>query len=91
MPTVRASLRGMPAAWGRASAFFASVRDLSSDCGGGAHLQLSQREAAAGAHAAVVFDGGAAHDRPQLVDGTGRDLRDFRYPGLSAAELAAGL
>ena len=56
-----------------------------------AHLQLGQREAAAGPHAAVILGGRAAHGRPQLVDGAGRDLCNFGYPGLSAAQLAAGL
>ena len=49
-------------------------------------LQLSKRETTAGADTAVVLDGRAADDGPELVDGPGGYLR-----GLGNASIASGL
>ena len=55
------------------------------------YLQLSKGKAATSAHATVVLDRGAAHNRSQLVDGTRSDLGGFLLAGVAAAMLAAGL
>jgi len=58
---------------------------------GVSHLQLGQRKAAASAHAAVVLDGRAADDGPQLVDGAGRKLDRLLGAGITACLFLAGL
>lgn len=55
------------------------------------YLELSEREATTSTHAAVVLDGGAADDGPQLVDGAGSDLGDLVGTRIATAELATGL
>ena len=58
---------------------------------GDEYLKLGEGEAAAGAHAAVVFDTWAADDRPELIDWAGRNCYGFNVASVSTAELAAGL
>lgn len=60
-------------------------------CVGSAYLQLSKRETTTGAHATVVFDSRAAHDRSESVDRARSDFGGFRNAGLAAALLTARL
>ena len=55
------------------------------------YLQLSEGEATASAHAAVVLDAGAADNRAQLVGGPGSDLCSLLLARSPAALLLAGL
>lgn len=55
------------------------------------YLQLSKGEATASTHAAVVLDGRAADDGPQLVDGAGSDLSSLGLASIATALLLAGL
>lgn len=55
------------------------------------YLQLRDREATTGAHTTVVLDGGAAHDRPELVDGTRGELGGLFGARIPARLLLAGL
>lgn len=55
------------------------------------HLQLSERETTARAHATVVFDGRAVDDGPEPVHGTRGDLGGLLLTGCSAAVLATRL
>lgn len=55
------------------------------------YLQLSEGEATASAHTAIVLDGRAAHYRPQFVDGARSELGGLLYAGIAARLLLAGL
>ena len=55
------------------------------------YLQLLQSETPAGADTAVILDGGASDNWPQLVDWAGGNSSSLGNPGTPSAELAAGL
>lgn len=55
------------------------------------YLKLGQGEATAKTETAVVLDGRAPHDRPQLVNGAGGDGGSLCAAGISAAGLLSGL
>lgn len=84
---VGASLRGMPASCSDISA--ATAADHATALV--AHLQLGEREATTRTHAAVVLEGRAANDRPQLVDWARSDLGDLLNASIATALLAASL
>lgn len=86
MPTVGASLRGMPASCSicQIVSFLLSYRIFS-------YLQLSERETTTGANAAVVLEGRAAHHRPQTVDWAWCELGGLLVAGIASALLATGL
>lgn len=54
-------------------------------------LQLLQAETPAGTDTAVVLDGWASDNWPQFVDWAGSDSSSLGDPGISPAELTAGL
>lgn len=68
-----------------------SHRGVSSSQWEESHLELSERETAAGANPPVVPDGGAPHDGPQLVDGPGSDGCSLGLASMTARDLLAGL
>lgn len=49
------------------------------------YLELGKREATSSSYATVVFDGGAAHDGLQLVNGAGSDGCGFRDAGIATS------
>jgi hypothetical protein len=86
---VGANLRAIPASYRLHISVLSSHISLSRSVY--AHLQLSERETATSAHAAVVLDGGASHNGAELVDWAGSDLGGFLLACDTAAVLAAGL
>ena len=57
----------------------------------GSYLELSQAESSSGADLAVVLDGWAADDWPQLVDWARSDLSSLCLTSITARLLLAGL
>lgn len=55
------------------------------------YLQLSQGETTAGTDTAVVLDGRASHNGPELVDGAGSDGSSLGLASIPAGDLLAGL
>lgn len=55
------------------------------------YLELSQGETTTGADAAVVLDGRASHNGPQLVHGSGGEGSSLGGTGTSAADLLGSL
>ena len=89
MPIVGANLRAIPASWTHSNE--KSMRARGKLASGSKYLQLGEGEASSGANTAVVFDGGAADDGSEFVDGTGGHGCGFGDAGIAAAELATWL
>lgn len=87
MPTVGASLRGMPASCRCPCQMFPTHPNLQVF----PYLQLGKREATTGAHATVVLEGRATHHRPQTVDWARGELGGLLVAGIASAQLATGL
>ncbi len=83
MPIVAANFRGMPASCSRTSISKRVQKTFRTEVV--MYLELDKREATSSSYAAVIFDGGAAHDGLQLVNRAGSNGCSFRDTGISTS------